>query len=118
MKQVGPAKQPNLFKASNADANMKTSAETKVALTGTFQNRSFGASFSFGGVAEVCKNKRISALRRSSGSYRRFLLELHVSAASPQGTNSPFELGQSGSRNIRAIKPEREETKILLFWHF
>lgn len=57
MKQVGPAKQPNLFKASNADANMKTSAETKVALTGTFQNRSLGASFFLvwrgGGFAEV-----------------------------------------------------------------
>lgn len=86
---------------------MKTSAETKVALTGTFRTEVLELlSFSFGegGVAEVCTNKRISALRRSSGIYRGFLFELHVGGASPQGTNSPFQLGQSASRNMRVIK--------------
>lgn len=55
MKQVGPAKEPNLFKASNADANMKTSAETKVALKGTFQKfwSFFLSRLEGGGFAEV-----------------------------------------------------------------
>lgn len=48
LEQVGPKLLPtsqSSLKASNAEANMKTAAETEAALTGTFLNRSFRVVF-------------------------------------------------------------------------